>query len=80
MSDKFDFAGTIVRVEGDGFGIVRFDTPQTSSTHGYFSESTIVSSLPLDHLRPGTHVSGTAETGNADVAQVKTIKVASPAK
>jgi len=78
MSDKFEFAGTVIRVEGDGFGIVRFDAPHSANTHGYFSVSTMDSVLPLANLKPGTHVFGTAESGTNDFAMVKTIKLASP--
>ena len=78
MSDRFEFAGTVVRIEGDGFGVVRFDTPHSANTHGYFSESTMTSVLPLANLKPGTHVFGTAVSSTSDFAMVKTIKVGSP--
>jgi hypothetical protein len=78
MSDKFEFAGTVVRVEGDGFGVVRFDSPHSANTHGYFSGSTMTSVLPLAHLKPGTHVFGTAVSSTNDFAEVKTIKIGSP--
>jgi hypothetical protein len=73
MSDKFEFVGTVVRVEGDGFGVVRFDSPHSANTHGYFSESTMTSVLPLADLKAGTHVFGTAESGTSDFAMVRVI-------
>jgi hypothetical protein len=75
MSDTFTFAGTVVRVEGDGFGVVRFDEPHSANTHGFFSASTMDVELPIAALKPGLHVVGTAESGNTEFAEVKTLQV-----
>jgi hypothetical protein len=72
------FKGTIVRIERDGFGIVRFDEPLGANTYGVFS-TTISSTLPFALLKRGVTVTGTAETDNKrDLAAVKTLKVAPP--
>ena len=78
MSNEHEFSGTIVRVEPDGFGIVRFDTPLGANTHGVFSTSiTVNSSLPFGRMKPGVHVTGTAETDARDLAAVKSLQVES---
>jgi hypothetical protein len=68
------FSGTVVRVEADGFGIIEFDRPigPSGNTVGIFSSSTS-SSLPFSTLRPGVHVTGTAEAGERDAAAVKAV-------
>lgn len=73
MADQFKFAGTVVRVEADGFGIIKFDNPSPSgNTFGVFSSSTS-STLPFNTLRPGLHVAGTAEPDKRDAAAIRTI-------
>ena len=79
MSDRFQFAGTVVRVEGDGFGVVRFDEPHTANTHGFFSTTSVDEDLPLAFLKPGVHVVGIAELGKDEFAEVKTVRIDSPA-
>ena len=76
MSDKLQFAGTVVRIEADGFGIIKFDSPigPSANTFGVFSNSTS-SVLPFRDLRPGVHVVGTAEADERDLAAVKTVQV-----
>jgi hypothetical protein len=39
MADQLRFAGTVVRVEADGFGIIKFDQPigRSGNTIGIFS-------------------------------------------
>lgn len=78
MSNNLPFAGTVVRIERDGFGIVRFDQPvgPSANTHGVFSAS-LSSSLPFRQLKPGVHVTGTAEADDRDLAAVKTLTVES---
>ena len=66
------FSGTVVRIEPDGFGIVEFDNVVGANTHGVFSTA-ISSTLPFPAMKPGMHVSGTAETSIRDLAAVKTI-------
>lgn len=73
MADE-KFAGKVVRIEADGFGIVEFDGKVGANTHGIFS-TTISSTLPLPRLKPGVHVSGTVEVDNRDLAAVKTLSV-----
>ncbi len=68
------FSGTVVRVEPDGFGIVEFDNAIGANTHGVFSTA-ISTTLPFPAMKPGVHVSGTAEVSNRDLAAVKTIKL-----
>jgi peptidoglycan hydrolase-like protein with peptidoglycan-binding domain len=70
------FRGTVVRVEADGFGIIKFDGPigPSGNTVGVFSSSTS-SMLPFRDLRPGVHVVGTAEVDERDVAAVTWVSV-----
>jgi hypothetical protein len=79
MADQFKFAGTVVRVEADGFGIIKFDRPSgpSGNTLGIFSSSTS-SSLPFSTLRPGVHVAGTAEPDKRDAAAIRTLTVTLP--
>lgn len=76
MSD-IQFSGTVVRVERDGFGVVRFDQPigEEANTHGVFSTTLTSSALPYRDLRPGVHVTGVAEVSKRDVAAVKVLRV-----
>ena len=79
---RVDFSGTVLRIERDGFGIIKFDHPvgPSNNTHGLISNSsgTVVLSpaggmLQTETLAPGVHVTGTAETSERDVASVKTV-------
>ena len=74
MAEQLDFAGTIVRVEPDGFGIIKFDRPlgPSGNTFGVVSSSTS-SSVPLGGLSPGVHVVGTAEPDEREAAAVRTL-------
>jgi hypothetical protein len=79
MPDQLKFAGTVVRVEADGFGIIKFDHPigPSGNTFGVVSSSTS-SSQPLRDLRPGVHVVGTAEPDKRDAAAIRTLKITLP--
>ena len=76
------FTGEIVRIEADGFGIVKFDHPIGPSANalGIVTSST-TSISPFTDLRPGARVEGTAEgTAGADernVAFIKTFQLVS---
>ena len=72
---KMSFEGTVVRVEPDGLGVVKFDEKIGANTHGIFSTSISEPGLPLKSLRPGVHVSGTADVDSHDLAAVKTLQV-----
>jgi hypothetical protein len=76
MSD-IQFSGTVVRVERDGFGVVRFDQPigARANTHGIFSTTISSSALPYRDLKPGVHVTGIAEATERDIAAVKVLRV-----
>ena len=73
------FTGVILRIEPNGFGVVKFDKPigPSANTHGIFS-STLSSSSHryVIKLHEGSHVSGVAETQSdpQKVAAVKTIE------
>jgi len=75
---RIEFSGTVVRIEADGFGIIKFDHPigPSSNTLGFFSSSTS-SALPFDDLRPGAHVIGMAEADERDIAAIKQLVVTS---
>jgi hypothetical protein len=76
MTDT-NFSGTIVRIERDGFGVVRFDEPigAQANTHGFFSTRVTSAPLPYRDLKPGVHVIGIAEVGKRDLAAVKELRV-----
>jgi hypothetical protein len=52
------FEGTIVRIEPNGFGVIKFDNPiSTGNTHGILS-STVTSTNNYLSLPVGAHVTG----------------------
>lgn len=59
-SAKLEFEGEIVRIEPDGFGVVRFDKAigPKANTHGVFSPSQEGADIPYERIKPGMHVSG----------------------
>lgn len=61
---KTPFTGTILRIEPNGFGVIKFDRPigPSANTHGIFS-TTIGSTIndPNKILQIGSHVTGEAE-------------------
>jgi hypothetical protein len=63
MSGKIQFAGTVVRTEPGGFGIVRFDHAlgPRANTHGIVSSSSGTALPAFDAFRPGVRVEGMAE-------------------
>lgn len=75
MGEKVAFEGIVVRVEPDGFGVVKFDTALGANTHGIFSPSTSDADLPFRALKAGMHVTGTAEIGNEDLAAVRSVRI-----
>jgi hypothetical protein len=74
MANELKFEGTVLRIEPDGFGIVKFDKPigPSSNTFGIFSSSSS-STLPFSALKPGVHVAGTAEADEHEAAAIRTI-------
>lgn len=78
---RFDFSGRVVRLEPDGFCLIRFDAPSgpSANTVGLISSSTgtIVSSGAGYRLSPGAKVVGTAEPDPHEVATIKTLKLVS---
>jgi hypothetical protein len=75
MGQKVRFEGIVVRVEPDGFGVVKFDDAIGANTHGIFSPSTSDADLPFRSLKPGMHVTGTAEIGSEDLAAVRSVRI-----
>lgn len=75
MADMKNFSGTVVRVEADGFGVIKFDGLVGANTHGVFSTSISERLPPLPALKPGTHVSGTVKVDDRDIAAVRTLSV-----
>jgi hypothetical protein len=75
MAEELRFQGTVLRIEADGFGIIKFDHPigPSGNTFGVVSSSTS-SSQPLRDLRPGVHVVGTAEPDKRDAAAIRTLE------
>jgi hypothetical protein len=79
MAEELKFQGTVLRIEADGFGIIKFDHPigPSGNTFGVVSSSTS-SSQPLSDLRPGVHVVGTAEPDKRDAAAIRTLEITLP--
>lgn len=75
MGDKVAFEGIVVRVEPDGFGVVKFDRAIGANTHGIISPSTSDPNLPFRDLKPGMHISGTAEASDEDLAAVRSVRI-----
>jgi hypothetical protein len=76
--NRFAFTGKVVRIEADGFGIVKFDQPigPTSNDYGIVTSSS-TSTSPLAALGPGVQVEGTAEADERNVASIKTFQITS---
>ena len=72
--EQWKFTGTVLRVEPNGFGIIRFDAPigPSANTHGVFSV-TLGSAGPYNELRPGVYVRGLASP-EPDERKFATIK------
>lgn len=79
MSERHDFEGTVVRIEPGGFGVVVFDEALGANTHGVFSSTLSDPGIPYKALRPGTHVRGTAEVDEHELAAIKSLEVTSAA-
>lgn len=75
MSERRNFAGEVVRIERDGFGVIRFDRALGANTHGIFSTQTSDPGFPFAQLRAGMHVTGSAEVDERDLAAVKTVEL-----
>jgi hypothetical protein len=77
MSDKVQFAGTVVRTEPGGFGIVHFDEPvgPSANTYGIVSSSRGTSALTFSRLKPGVRVTGTAEADDHELATITAVAV-----
>ena len=74
-SELQTFSGTVLRVEPDGFGIVKFTSPVGANTYGVFSTAVSTTMPPLSHLRPDVKVVGTAITSSSDFATVTSLNV-----
>jgi hypothetical protein len=77
MTSTLEFSGRILRIEPDGFALVKFDRPigPGAKTYGIISNSTNTASVSFSGLRPGLYVVGTAESDDRDLAAIKTIRV-----
>jgi hypothetical protein len=75
MGNKVTFEGIVIRVEPDGFGVVKFDPAIGANTHGIFSPSTSDADLPFRDLKPGMHITGTAEIDHEDLAAVRSVRI-----
>ena len=77
MSAKVQFAGTVVRAEPGGFGIIHFDQPigPMANTHGIVSRSVGTSTGTFSKLKPGVRVVGTAEADEHQLASVTTVVI-----
>ncbi len=78
MSDRIPFAGTIVRTEPGGFGIIHFDEPlgPCSNSYGIISSSTGTNVPTFTALRRGARVRGMAEADSRhELANVATFVI-----
>jgi hypothetical protein len=76
MAEELKFEGTVLRVEADGWGIVKFNRAlgPSGNTFGIFS-TTSSSTLPFSTLKAGLHVAGTAEADEHEAATIRTLTV-----
>jgi hypothetical protein len=77
MSDRLKFEGQVVRVEADGFGVVKFDQKIGANTHGVFSTDLSTFTTPIEKLRQGMHVVGTAEVDDKEIAAIRVMSASS---
>ena len=75
--EKQNFTGTVLRIEPNGFGIIRFDVPigPSANAYGVFS-TTLGSTGPYKQLKPGVHVTGQAKP-EPDKRKLATVEVLS---
>jgi hypothetical protein len=78
MSARQKFEGEVVRVEPNGFGVVRFDHALGANTHGIFSTDLSQFGFAVEQIRTGMHVEGMAEVDEKDLAAIKVLTVACP--
>ena len=76
--DTYDFTGKVVRIEADGFAVIKFENPigPSSNNFGVVTSST----TSVSHLRPvraGVKVIGRAEADQRDVASIKEFQIVS---
>jgi hypothetical protein len=76
--DTYDFTGKIVRIEADGFAIIKFENPigPSSNNFGVVTSST-TSVSPLTSVHAGVTVVGKAEADQRDVASIKEFQIVS---
>jgi hypothetical protein len=72
------FTGMVVRIEADGFGIIKFDSAigPSANTFGVVTTSTTAISS-FSQLHPGVRVEGIAYADQRDVAAIKEFRIVS---
>jgi hypothetical protein len=77
MGAKVQFAGTVVRTEPGGFGVIQFDQPvgPSANTHGIVSSSSGTTTSNFINLKPGLRVKGTAEADEHELATITTVTI-----
>lgn len=77
MSTKWKFAGTVVRTEPGGFGVIHFDKPvgPSGNTHGIISSSTGTSTVTFTNLKPGVRINGFADADSHQLATIRTFTI-----
>ncbi|MBV1864897.1 MAG: hypothetical protein KUG74_10730 [Rhodobacteraceae bacterium] len=70
------FEGTIVRVDGGGFGIVHITGSVDRAEHAFFTENTANYSRMNGHLKVGSQVAGVVERTMQRVLPVAAFEVA----
>jgi hypothetical protein len=76
--DTYHFTGKVVRIEADGFAIIKFENPigPSSNNFGVVTSST-TSVSPLTSVHAGVKVIGRAEADQRDVASIKEFQIVS---
>ena len=71
------FEGTVVRIDGGGFGIVHIEGEIDRAEHAFFTENTVNYSKMNGHLKVGAHVSGVVERTKQRVVPVTRFEIGS---
>lgn len=71
MAERKQFTGEVVRIEANGFGVVRFEKALGANTHGVFSTDLSSFDYPVDKITQGMHVEGVADVDERAIAAIR---------
>jgi hypothetical protein len=84
VMEKVSYTGIVMRLEPDGFGIIKFDAPlgPSENAFGVISSSGTLVSTSVDgkyrELKSGMRVEGTANVDDKELAAVQTVVLRRP--